>query len=330
MQENKYLVTFSPHERHELMTDKIMLYVVYSLIPAIAVSIYFFGFYALKTYLFSIIFCLGFEAVFLKLRRYPVSVSDNSALVTAILLAMNLPPASPWWLILIGSFIAIVVGKMVFGGLGQNPFNPALVARVFLLISWPAQMTTWIKPHPITEGFIFDALTAATPLGEAKTEILTFGKITTQFSDRFDYFIGFMSGSMGEMSAIALLVGAVFLFYKKVISWHAPFSFIGAFMLVVIPYWVFNPDKSLDPFTHLFTGGLILGAFYMATDMVTSPVTKKGQIIFGAGCGLITAVIRLFGGYPEGVSFAILIMNAFVPIIDFYIRPKSFGEAKHA
>lgn len=330
MQENKYLVTFSPHERDDLMTDKVMMYVVYSLLPAVAVSIYFFGFYAVKTYILTILFTLSFEALFQKIRRRPITLSDNSALVTAILLAMNLPPVSPWWLILIGSFVAIIVGKQVYGGLGQNPFNPALVARVFLLISWPAQMTYWVKPNPITSGFIFDAVSTATPLGQAKTELLTYGKIITSFNGTSDYFIGFMGGSTGEISAIALLIGALFLMYKRIISWHIPFSYIASFLAIIIPYWALNPDKTLNPIVHLFTGGLMLGAFYMATDMVTSPVTKKGHILFGIGCGVLTAVIRLFGGYPEGVSFAILIMNAFVPLIDFYIRPKSFGEATHA
>ncbi|MBC7196371.1 MAG: RnfABCDGE type electron transport complex subunit D [Deferribacterales bacterium] len=330
MQENRYLVTFSPHERENLMTDKVMMYVVYSLLPAVAVSIYFFGYYALKTYILTAVFTLGFEALFQKIRKKPITLSDNSALVTAILLAMNLPPVSPWWLILIGSFIAIVVGKQVYGGLGQNPFNPALVARVFLLISWPAQMTYWVKPNPITTGFIFDTVSTATPLGQSKTEVLMSGKIISNFSDVSDYFIGFMSGSMGEISAIALILGAAFLMYKRIISWHTPFSYIISFLIIIVPYWIINPDKTLNPMVHLFTGGLMLGAFYMATDMVTSPVTKKGQIIFGIGCGVLTAVIRLFGGYPEGVSFAILIMNAFVPIIDFYIRPKSFGEATNA
>jgi electron transport complex protein RnfD len=330
MQENRYLVTFSPHERENLMTDKVMMYVVYSLLPAVAVSIYFFGYYALKTYILTAVFTLGFEALFQKIRKKPITLSDNSALVTAILLSMNLPPVSPWWLILIGSFIAIVVGKQVYGGLGQNPFNPALVARVFLLISWPAQMTYWVKPNPITTGFIFDTVSTATPLGQSKTEVLMSGKIISNFSDVSDYFIGFMSGSMGEISAIALILGAAFLMYKRIISWHTPFSYIISFLIIIVPYWIINPDKTLNPMVHLFTGGLMLGAFYMATDMVTSPVTKKGQIIFGIGCGVLTAVIRLFGGYPEGVSFAILIMNAFVPIIDFYIRPKSFGEATNA
>jgi electron transport complex protein RnfD len=326
MQRDKLLVTFSPHERDSITTSKIMLYVVLSLLPAVFMSIYLFGYYALRTYILTIFFTLTFEVLFEKLRKRPITLSDNSALVTAVLLAMNLPPQSPWWIILMGSFVAIVIGKQVYGGLGQNPFNPALVARVFLLISWPAQMTYWIAPNPITKGFFFDAVSIATPLGQSKTEILSNGKVITLYNSFSDYFVGFMGGSMGEISAIALLIGAAFLMYKNIISWHIPFSFIGSFFIIVFIYWLSFPEKTINPTAHILTGGLILGAFYMATDMVTSPVTKKGQLIFGVGCGVLTAVIRLFGGYPEGVSFAILLMNAFVPLIDLYVRPKSFGE----
>ncbi|MGA1847059.1 RnfABCDGE type electron transport complex subunit D [Deferribacter abyssi] len=331
MQQNKLLVTFSPHERDELKTDKIMLYVVYALIPAMGVSIYYFGYYAVKTYLLTIIFTLFFEAAFQKISKRKITLHDNSALVTAILLAMNLPPSSPWWLIFVGSFIAIIVGKQVFGGLGQNPFNPALVARVFLLISWPAQMTNWIKPVPITQKFMIDAVSVATPLGQSKTEVLTYGKIvSSEIANVSNLFLGNVGGSLGEISAIAIILGGLFLLYKRIISWHIPVSYITAFLVVIIPYWIFSPEKTLNPLLHLFSGGLMLGAFFMATDMVTSPVTKKGQVIFGIGCGILTAVIRLFGGYPEGVSFAILIMNAFVPLIDYYLRPKSFGEVTSA
>jgi len=328
MAENKFLVTFSPHVRDELRTEKIMIYVVYAMLPAVAISIYYFGLNAIKTYLLTIIFSLALEAIFQKIRGRQISISDNSALVTAILLAMNLPPNSPWWMILVGSFIAIIMSKQIYGGLGQNPFNPALVARVFLLISWPAQMTSWIAPNPIINGFTFDTVSSATPLGVSKTEIMTHGHIISQnLTDNMGLFIGNASGSLGEISAIALILGGLFLLYKRIISWHIPISFIGTFMIIVTAYYFYAPDKTLPPITHLLSGGLLLGAIFMATDMVTSPVTKKGQLIFGFGCGLLTAVIRLWGGYPEGVSFAILIMNAVVPIIDYYMRPKSFGEA---
>ncbi len=328
--ENKFLVTFSPHTRNELRTEKVMLYVVFAMLPAVAVSIYFFGFYAVKTYLLTIIFTLGFEAAFQKIRGKDITIKDNSALVTAILLAMNLPPVSPWWMIMIGSLIAIVLGKQVYGGLGQNPFNPALVARVFLLISWPAQMTNWTMPNPITKGFMFDAVSTATPLGAAKTEVLTYGHLkTVEGLNTLNLFLGNMGGSLGEISAIAIILGGLFLLWKKIIHWHVPVSFIGAFLLIIVPYWLLSPGKTLNPIMHLASGGLMLGAFFMATDMVTCPVTRKGQLIFGAGCGFLTAIIRLWGSYPEGVSFAILIMNAFVPLIDFNLRPKSFGEVKY-
>lgn len=331
MVENKFLVTFSPHTRDELRTEKIMLYVVYAMLPAIAVSIYYFGLHAIKTYGLTIVFTLALEASFQKIRGRKISINDNSALVTALLLAMNLPVTSPWWMILVGSFIAIIVSKQIYGGLGQNPFNPALVARVFLLISWPAQMTNWTLPTPIINGFTFDTISSATPLGQAKMEIMSFGEIhTANIADTMGLLIGNAGGSLGEISAIALILGGLFLLYKKIISWHIPFSFLASFMTIASLYWFFVPNKTLDPVTHFLSGGLLLGAIFMATDMVTSPVTLRGQMIFGVGCGVLTAIIRLWGGYPEGVSFAILIMNAFVPIIDYYMRPKSFGEVKHA
>ncbi|MCX8083953.1 MAG: RnfABCDGE type electron transport complex subunit D [Calditerrivibrio sp.] len=323
---DKLLVTFSPHIRDEMTTSKVMLHVVYALLPAIAVSIYFFGYFAVKTYLLTIFFTLIFEYIFLKLRKRAITLHDNSALVTGILLAMNLPPDSPWWLIAVGSFIAIVIGKQIYGGLGQNPFNPALVARVFLLISWPAQMTNWIKPVPLHQSFFFDAVSTATPLGQAKAEIIANGKIIGNYNDVFNYAGGYMAGSLGEVAAFAIVLGGLYLLYKRIISYHIPVFYLVGFLVIVVPYWLIHPEKSLNPLVHLTTGGLMLGVFFMATDMVTSPVTKKGQVIFGIGCGILTAVIRIFGSYPEGVSFAILIMNAFVPLIDYYLRPKSFGE----
>ena len=329
IENSRLLVTYSPHIREELLTSKVMLSVVYALIPAIAVSIYYFGFYALRTYTLTILFTLIFEALFLKIRSKPVTLNDNSALVTSLLLAMNLPPASPWWMIFIGSFVAIIIGKQLFGGLGQNPFNPVLVARVLLLIAWPARMNEWIEPKPLVSGSSLDAVSASTPLGEAKTEIITHGHIISEeLVDLTGAFLGNIGGSLGEVSALAIVIGGLYLLYKRIISLHIPVTFIISFLIIVVPYWFFSPDKTIDPVVHLFAGGLMLGVFFMATDLVTTPISRAGQIIFGCGCGLITAVIRLFGGYPEGVSFAILIMNAFVPLIDYYFRPKSFGEGK--
>lgn len=328
-EQTKFHVMFSPHIRSSMTTDKMMMLVVVALIPTMLVSVYNYGFYAIKLYVLTSLFCLGFEALFQKIRGVSISIKDNSALITALLLAMNVPPSVPWWIMFIGSFIAIVVSKQVYGGLGQNPFNPALVARIFLLIAWPAHMTAWIEPHPVTQGLLFDAVSTATPLGQIKTEIITYGKILTQSAAPYvNMLVGNVSGCLGGDSAIAVLLGGVFLIYKKVIRWHIPVAFLGSVFVLTGIYWLFFPDKTLNPVLHLIGGGLMLGAFFMATDYVTSPMTVKGQVIFGIGCGALTVVIRLFGGYPEGVGFAILIMNAFVPLMDNYMRPKSFGEVR--
>jgi electron transport complex protein RnfD len=327
--ENKLLVTFSPHDRDPLTTDKVMFYVVLALVPAMLSSVYFYGFYAIKGYLLTAFFCVGFEYLFDRVSGRETKIRDNSALLTGILLAMNMPAGAPWWIMLIGAFVAIIVSKSVYGGLGQNPFNPALVARIFLLIAWPAEMTAWIKPTPITQGFFFDTVSSATPLGDMKADVLSKGHIVVEKVAPFtDQLIGNVSGCMGGDAAIFVLLGGVFLMGKRIISWHIPVSFLGTMFILSGAYWLVAPEKTIDPFLHLVSGGAMLGAFFMATDYVTSPMLKKPQIIYGVGCGLLTVVIRLFGSYPEGVGFAILIMNAFVPILDNYMRPKSFGEAK--
>ncbi|MCD8491038.1 MAG: RnfABCDGE type electron transport complex subunit D [Geovibrio sp.] len=329
MADNKFLVSFSPHTRDPLTTDKVMMLVVLALVPSILVSFYVYGFYAVKTYVLTVIFCLGLEALFLKIRKLPVTVRDNSALVTAILLAMNMPPSPPWWLVLAGSFVAIVISKQVFGGLGQNPFNPALVGRVFLLIAWPAEMTSWIEASTLKNGFMFDAVSTATPLGQIKSEIISSGHIvSTGMADVTDLFLGTVSGCLGGDSAIAVLIGGLFLIWKRIIKWHIPFTYLATVFVLTGLYWLISPEKTLSPVQHLLAGGLMLGAFFMATDYVTCPMTIKGQVLFGFGCGLLTVVIRLFGGYPEGVAFSILIMNAVTPLIDNYMRPASFGEVK--
>jgi len=319
---------FSPHVRDDSSTSKLMLMVVIALIPTMVVSVFNYGYLAVKVYLLTIIFSLAFEAVFQKMRRVNFTLNDNSALLTAILLAMNMPPSAPWWLCMAGSFVAIVVSKQVFGGLGHNPFNPALVGRIFLLIAWPAQMTGWIQPNPITQGFIYDAVSAATPMGQAKAELIQHGKIITQnIAPIWDTFLGTVSGCLGGDSAIAVLIGGILLITLRVIRWHIPVIYLGSFFIFVSLYWLAFPEKTLNPMIHTLSGGLMLGAFFMATDYVTSPMSVKGQVIFAIGCGFLTFVIRIFGSYPEGVAFAILIMNAFVPLLDSYIKPKSFGEA---
>ncbi len=320
-------ISSSPHIASAATTDKIMRDVIYSLIPACAVALYFFGLPALRILLLCTIGCMVFEAACNRIGGKPYTLRDGSAALTGILLALNLPPSSPWWLALLGSFIAIVIAKQIYGGLGYNLFNPALVARVVLLISFPVQMTRWTMPTPLGSGI--DAVTAATPLGEWKTAVMLTGKLPETLSDgTISYLIGNMPGSLGEVSALALLLGGCYLLWRKVISWHIPVAFIGSTLLLSGLFWLVDSSRYPDPLFHLLTGGLILGAFFMATDMVTSPITNKGMLIFGVGCGVLTVLIRLFGGYPEGVSFAILLMNAATPLIDRFVKPRTFGTSK--
>ncbi|MCD6452377.1 MAG: RnfABCDGE type electron transport complex subunit D [Acidobacteria bacterium] len=315
----------SPHILAPEDVPKIMRGVVWALLPAGFASIYFFGFSALSVILISVAATLFFEYIFLRIFGNKGSIADGSALVTGILLAYNLPPGSPWWLVVVGAFIAVLLGKQVYGGLGYNIFNPALVARVFLLIAWPVQMTTWILPRPpFPKGA--EAVTGATPLGVLKTEFFTKGTIGAAKAIHLsDLFYGKVGGSLGEVSALALLIGGGYLLYRKIISWHIPVAYVGTVFLMTGIFWLVNPDKYINPVFHILAGGLMLGALFMATDMVTSPVTSKGKLIFGVGCGIITVVIRLFGSYPEGVSYSILVMNAFTPLIDRYTKPKTFG-----
>jgi electron transport complex protein RnfD len=325
MNKSVYLSS-SPHVHSGETTEQVMRAVIYSLLPACGVAVYFFGLQALSVLLIATLGCLATEALFQRLMRQPVTISDGSAVITGILLALNLPPTSPWWMTLLGAVIAIGIGKQVFGGLGYNLFNPALVARVVLLISFPVQMTTWTAPTPLGSGV--DAVTTATPLGEWKTAVMLTGKGPESFQGGYlDYLLGNMAGCVGEVSALALLLGAVYLFRRKILTWHIPISFMGTVLLMSSAFWLLDPGKYPDPVFHLLTGGLILGAFYMATDMVTSPVSPRGMILFGVGCGVLTVLIRLFGGYPEGVSFAILLMNSATPLIDRYFRPRTFGVA---
>jgi electron transport complex protein RnfD len=245
---------------------------------------------------------------------------DGSAALTGLLLALNLPSNIPVWMIIAGSLVAIGIAKMTFGGLGNNPFNPALVGRVFMLISFPVEMTSWPRPVPFSTAYL-DAETAATPLAMMKGH---FGELP----DTLNLFLGNMGGSMGEVSAIAILIGLAYLLYKKIISWHIPVSILATvFIFTAILNWI-QPEAYASPVAHLFTGGLMLGAVFMATDYVTSPMNTRGMLVYGVGIGIITVLIRVFGAYPEGVSFAILIMNAFTPLINTYIKPKRFGEKR--
>ena len=313
---NKWIVSSSPHVHSGDSIQKNMLYVVLALLPAYLVALYYFGVGALVVSAIAIASCIGFEAFIQRfVLKTKVSISDGSAALTGLLLAMNLPSNLPWWMVIIGSVAAIGLGKMCYGGLGNNLFNPALVGRVFLLISFPAAMTTWPVPDPLTTAYM-DAQTAATPL--------SFMKFDQMLPPILNTLIGNEGGSMGEVSAIALLLGGIFLLRKRVITWHIPISILATVALFTGIMHLVDPVAYENPLWHLCTGGLLLGAIFMATDYVTSPMTTRGQLLYGVGIGLITVVIRLWGSYPEGVSFAILLMNAATPLIDKYILPKRF------
>lgn len=324
---NLLTVSPSPHVHSSDSTQKIMLRVVYAMIPAMAWGIYMFGFDAIRIGLISIVSCLAFEFLIQKyLMKIKPTVTDGSALITGILLAFNVPSNLPWWILVIGAMAAMGIGKLSFGGLGSNIFNPAIVGRVFLLISFPAQMTTW----PQTNAMAVDGISAATPLALIKEGIKN-GTPVSQIQglpDLSDMAIGFNNGSLGEISAFLLILGGLYMLWKKVITWQTPVSIILTVALVSGIFWMTNSEIYVNPLYHILTGGLMLGAIFMATDMVTSPMTGKGQIIYGVGIGLITISIRMFGAYPEGISFAILIMNAVVPLINMYIKPKRFGGQK--
>ncbi len=303
--------------------------VVIALTPAFLVSLYVFGIRAVITTAAAVISCLLFEYLIQKyLLKTPVTIGDGSALITGILLAFNLPAGLPVWMVVVGSLVAIGIAKLSFGGLGQNIFNPALVGRVFLLVSFPVQMTLW--PTAVeNNATVVDAVTGATTLGLIK-EGVQFGQTISELSAQIpsvgNMFLGITGGSLGEMSALALLVGGVFLILRKVITWHIPVTLLGTMAVMTGIFWLADPEHYANPMIHLLSGGAILGAFYMATDLVTSPVTRKGMVVFAIGIGVITVVIRLFGSYPEGISFAILIMNAFVPLINSYFKPRRFGS----
>ncbi len=320
-----FTVSPSPHIHSGDSAQKIMYRVVFAMIPAVLWSVFVFGPGALYVTLIAVAACFGFEYLIQKyLLKVKPSLTDGSALVTGILLAFNVPSDLPWWIIVIGALAAIGIGKLSFGGLGNNIFNPALVGRVFLLISFPVQMTSW----PPTVQSATDGLTAATPLEVIKdglTNGLSVSEISGNLPDATEMLFGFMGGSVGEVSALLLILGGIYLLFKKVITWHIPVSVIVSVALIASVFWLVDPQTYVNPLYHVLTGGLMLGAIFMATDMVTSPMTPKGQIIFGAGIGIITISIRLFGAYPEGVSFAILIMNAFTPLINTYVKPKRFG-----
>jgi len=318
----------SPHIHSGDSVKKNMYGVVIALIPALLFSVYNFGIGTLSVVITSVLACIIFEYIIQKyLLKGDVTITDGSAVITGLLLAFNLPSFTPIWIVIIGALVAIGIGKMSFGGLGNNPFNPALVGRVFLLISFPVQMTAWIKPGVLPMS-ITDVTSGATPLGIMK-EGLANGATTQQLMEKLpsyaDMFWGFTSGSAGEMAAAAILLGLAFMLVRKIITWHIPVAVLGSvFVFAAILHYA-NAAVYAPPTFHLLSGGVLLGAVFMATDYSSSPMSNKGGIIFGIGIGVITVLIRTFGAYPEGISFAILIMNAFVPLIDKYIKPKRFG-----
>ncbi len=329
---NKLLtVSPSPHVHSGESTPRLMYNVVLAMIPALAVSVFYFGHEALIVTLVAIISCLVFEYAIQKfLLKVKPTITDGSAVVTGLLLAFNLPSNLPWWIIVIGALVSIGVGKMSFGGLGNNPFNPALVGRVFLLISFPVQMTTWPLPIQARVDYV-DAITGPTPLAIVK-EGLSKGQVMSQIAQKIpshmELFMGSMGGSLGEIAAFALIIGFFWMLFTKVITWHIPVSIITTIAVFTGVLWLINPETNADPLFHLLTGGVMLGAIFMATDYVTSPMHSKGMWVFGIGIGALTVIIRVWGAYPEGVSFAILIMNAFVPLINRYMKPSRFGEVK--
>jgi electron transport complex protein RnfD len=302
-----------------------MYRVVYAMIPALAWSVFVFGLDALRVTQIAVVACLAFEYVIQKyLLKIKPMITDGSALITGILLAFNVPSNIPWWIIVIGALAAIGIGKLSFGGLGNNIFNPALVGRVFMLISFPVQMTSW----PVNTQSGIDAVTSATPLSiikEGITNGTAISEITQKLPTTADMLFGNIGGSLGEISTLLLIIGGLYMLFTKVITWHIPVSIIATVALVAAIFWLANPAVYINPVYHVLTGGLMLGAIFMATDMVSSPMNPKGQIIYGVGIGVITISIRMFGSYPEGISFAILIMNAVTPLINTYVKPKRFG-----
>ncbi|MEO5364002.1 MAG: RnfABCDGE type electron transport complex subunit D [Magnetococcus sp. DMHC-8] len=351
MSQTNLLLSSSPHVHDGDSVAQVMKVVIWALMPATAMAVMIFGWPALLVILITVAACLVTESLFLKLRNRPSALGDHSAALTGLLLALTLPPHAPWWLCVAGGVFAVLVGKQVYGGLGYNMFNPALIARVFLLISFPAQMTAWPAINPLFSAQAYslsdsvaivmtghqappelvDAVSSATPLGQYRTETGQGKTLQEALGGQYQFDAvkaagGLISGSLGETSALLLFLGGIYMLRKKVITWHIPVTMLAGCLVPAALFWLYDPTHYPDPIFHLVTGGLVIGAFYMATDMVTSPITIKGQIVFGLGCGLLTYLIRTWSGYPEGVSFAVVIMNAIVPLIDQYTRPTAYGQ----
>ncbi|MGB5277970.1 MAG: RnfABCDGE type electron transport complex subunit D [Gammaproteobacteria bacterium] len=342
-------VTSGPYTHERSSINRTMLLVMIALTPATAFGIYQFGLPALFLFVLTIAACVISEAACLAIAGKPVKpyLMDGSAILTGWLLAMTLPPWSPWWIGVVGAMLAIIVGKQVFGGIGQNLFNPAMVARVALLIAFPLEMTSWVLPQPMFSasapgmsealGITFvtgtmsahDAISSATILGHVKTELSQGLLLHDVLADNYDVFglaTGSVAGSLGETSAILILIGGLFLLYMRIISWHIPVSMLLTLAVLASLFHLASPERYPDAIFHLMSGATLLGAFFIATDLVTSPVTYRGQLVFGAGCGALVFIIRSWTGYPEGVAFAVMLMNALTPLIDHYMKPRIYGR----
>lgn len=328
-------ISTAPHLNSPLSSRGIMLNVIIALLPALIVALLVFGLAALEVIVTSVAGCLAFEYLICRyLLKTAPTTNDLSAIITGLLLAFNLPAGMPAWMTLIGCFMAIGVSKLAFGGIGKNLFNPALVGRVFLFISFPVQMTHWVKPH-LLDFLNMDVQTGATPLGILKH--IDAGTSATQLAansslnelpNYLQMFIGYTGGCIGEVSTLALLLGFFYMLWKRIITWQIPFYFIATVFLLTGLHWLITDSVRVEPLTHILSGGLMLGAIFMATDYTTSPMSINGKIIFGIGCGVLTYIIRIYSVYPEGVSFAILIMNSLVPLIDKLFIPRLFGNKR--
>ena len=312
----KLIVSPSPHDENYIKTSAIMLNVIIALLPALAAGCYIFGMRALLLTAVCVASCVLFEFCCRKLMKRDNTIGDLSAVVTGVILAMNLPVTLPLWMAVVGSFVAVVIAKQLFGGIGQNFANPAITARIVLMVSFPSYMSTWVLPFAYKNGA--DAITGATPLVLENMSAENLAKIGQTTPSYLDLFLGTTGGCLGETCALALLIGGLYLAVRKIISLAAPVGFIGSLALLT---FIFGDD----PLYAILSGGVFLGAFFMATGYVTTPITTKGKLIFGLGCGVITFVIRRFGSYPEGVSFSILLMNVLTPYIEQATRSKVFG-----
>jgi electron transport complex protein RnfD len=322
MTDNAFILQSSPHFKDKDSVPKIMYAVIVSLVPAVAASIYFFRFKALALLLSCVAACLATEALFLLLRKKPLhSLRDGSAVITGMLLAMTLPPSLSLDLAIIGAVVAVAIGKQVFGGLGYNIFNPALVGRAFLQTAFPVAMTTWIPPVASK----IQTATFATPLGNLRFQDAVAQGTLTPLKDLF---LGNVGGCLGETSALALILGGLYLLSRRVIDWRIPVGVLLSLAAFTGAFWLANPGKYASPLFHILAGGLLIGAFFMATDMVTSPITPLGTWIYALGIGVVIGLIRLFGGFAEGVMYSILFMNAFVPLLNRYTRPRILGERR--